>query len=160
MKKLKLWFLTGILFTVLACDNETPEAVPTIDLAAESITYELVSQDSKFTGMVSVKGVIKNVGGKFQSGQGQQYAALYQKPHGGQLKLLAKVDFQTLEVGESLQVSSTAAWNVTTEFQPDFMLRIEYDPDILIDGNKHNDDRNPANNSLTKSGYGINDLFE
>lgn len=159
MKKLTLWIFTGILLAFLACDNETNEPTPTIDLKAESISFTLISQTNKTTGTVSVNGVIKNVGDKFQSGANQQSAALYVKPLSGQSRLLTKVDFQTLEVGESLQLSATVPWNTTTEFQPDFILRIDYDPDIHLDENKHNDDKNPDNNSLTKSGYEINALF-
>lgn len=73
MRKLNIW-----IFTMLACDRETPEA-PNIDLATESVTFELVSQNDKFTGTVAMKGVIKNVDDKFRSGQGQQIAALYGK---------------------------------------------------------------------------------
>ena len=56
MRKLNIW-----IFTMLACDRETPEAAPNIDLATESVTFELVSQNDKFTGTVAMKGVIKNV---------------------------------------------------------------------------------------------------
>ena len=54
-------------------------------------------------------------------------------------------------------------WNSSSptegEFPPDYIVKISYDPDILIDGNPDNDDCNPGNNEVTRSGAGINTLL-
>lgn len=159
MKNLNLLLLTIIFFVAFSCDDETTEPTPNIDLSAESLTFELLTHDANFNGTVAIRGEIKNVGDDFQSGEGQQFAAIYEKPVGGTSKLLTKIDFTELETGESLHLSANIQWNAAIEFQPEFILQIVYDPDILIDNNLKNDDKNTANNSITKSGYEINELF-
>jgi len=166
MKFSKTLILILITFILLSCDNEDDSSTtePNIDLKADSITFS-VEPITQFTGDVTITGTITNIGDDFSSGVGQQNIRLYQKQLGAAEPgdLVASVSFQSLEAGESIQVSYTRFWNRSSpaegEFPPDYILLIDYDPDLLIDGNDNNDDSNTENDTLIKSGSAINDLF-
>ena len=51
------------------------------------------------------------------------------------------------------------AWDTAIEFQPSYRASILFDPDILLDSNKKNDDVNPKNNSAFTSYTAVNALF-
>lgn len=148
----------ALLCMLAACDREEADPVPDIDLEASSLAFEIISRNG-LEGRVAVRGKVRNNRDHFISGEGQQVAALYEQPIGGQAKLLTKVNFHLMEAGEIIDVATIINWDAAIEFPPDFILRIEYDPDILTDGNKQNDDRNSANNALIKSGSEISALF-
>lgn len=114
--------------------------------------------------MATITGTVKNIGTKdFSSSEGQQFIYLYEKPLGGTATPLLSLPFTNLAAGDSLFVTYTRNWDASSpvegEFPPDYILSIMYDPDITTDGNENNDDVNNDNNSLTKSGSTINDLF-
>jgi len=131
------------------------------DPAVEAIDMEIVSLTSRFEGQVRITGRMKNLGGPFDSGAGQQSLQLYEQYTGG---LVAHVDFEDLDLGETLEVSYVRHWNASSpsegEFPPKYMVVISYDPDIYMDGNERNDDCNSDNNVLERSGWDINDLFD
>lgn len=146
------------------CERAVPKFL--IDLAADSLDFKLVRRDCEFSGLVRITGVVKNVGkGNFDSGRGQQSAALYQDgPTGTASKTpVARVQFEDLAAGETVEVTYDRTWNASSpnegEFPPTYRLQILWDPDILIDGNDNNDDTNPSNDKITRSGSDINDMI-
>lgn len=64
-----------------------------------------------------------------------------------------------MESNEVIDVNTIINWDASLEFPPDFTLTLEYDPDLFVDGNPHNDDRNSFNNSVTKPGSEIHGMF-
>ena len=140
---------------LLSCDNDDPAV--TIDLQAEKIEFSVVPT-SEFAGVATITGTVKNIGSNYASGSNQQLVNLYENS-----TLVKSIPFQNLNAGESIQISYSRAWNSSSpaegEFPPDYRLEIAYDPDILIDGNPNNDDKNSSNNSKTESGRAINELF-
>ena len=71
----------------------------------------------------------------------------------------ATIEFESLSVGETLEIKFETDWDITNEFQPDFIVYIGFDPDLYLDGNPQNDEGEPSNNTLERSGYDINDMF-
>ena len=158
------------LTTLTSCDpsddvNDAPQT-PSIDLKAEHIIFS-VDPTSEFAGNATITGNIINIGDDFSSGTGQQTISLYERPLGiptTQLgNLVASLNFTTLAAGQKLEVSYTRPWNSSSpaegEFPPEYILVIDFDPDLHIDGNEHNDDSNSANNKIEVSGTLINDMF-
>lgn len=172
MKKVKgfsisIMCIVTMMVIVISCDkdkDEDPVMVPNVDLKAEGISYELApnGEDCQCSGLVRLTGRVKNIGkDNFSSSNGQQVIYLIKKPLGStQETILAEVRFNELAAGQELTVTTVIRWDVAIEFQPEFILRIAYDPDILIDGNLNNDDGVSNNNSFTLSGFDINQLFE
>ena len=162
-----LTFIFAAVFLISCDKDETPaEATePTIDLKAEAISFA-VNPSSQFAGTATITGSITNIGDDFQSDQNQQSILLYERilglPAPG--TQVAKLDFNSLAAGETLEVSFTRAWNASSpaegEFPPEYYLLISYDADLFNDGNPHNDDSNSENNELIESGMAINNLFE
>ncbi|MBP0903914.1 hypothetical protein ACFSKN_05565 [Mariniflexile gromovii] len=159
MKTMKLVLL--VLFVSLqSCDKD--DADPFVDLKAENTTYELVSKTTATTGIVRITGHIKNVGNTtYTSGSNQQLAQLLEHPLGTTTNnVVATSNISTsLNAGAEVSFSYTRNWDIAIEFQPEIILRISYDPDILIDGNSNNDDMDSSNNSFTLDGTAINYLF-
>lgn len=127
------------------------------DPAAYKIDFVLLQHTATFTGRVQITGVVKNVGSKeFKGGGGMAY--LYE----GSTLRRTKV-FSNLLPGATISLSYTRTWYAASpsegEFPPTYKLVILYDPDILKDGNKDNDDCTLNNNKLARSGSGINDLL-
>lgn len=133
------------------------------DPAAQSITFEVVTRTSTFRGLVRITGTVRNLGGDFDSNPGQQVVQLYEEPLGGRARLVATQPFVDLAAGGEVRVSFERAWDASSpaegEFPPNYLLVIDYDPDILTDGNANNDDCQTANNSLERSSSAINELF-
>ena len=162
MKKIKL--LPIMFFALfLSCDKDDETATEqTIDLAANDISYTLVSQSSPNTGVVRITGYVKNIGNaEFNSSNGQQVAQLLEKIPG--TTTFIEMAFEDLpnniEANEEVSFSYEREWDTTLEFQNEIILRIFYDPDIFIDGNPNNDDADSTNNSLSIFGNAINSLF-
>lgn len=161
-----LLLLLMVCTLVVSCDPSDDNPKPVIDLKAESITFSVVKTTS-FVGVATIKGTIKNIGDAFVSGDNQQGIILYERalgtPSGQSGVVVAKKSFNSLDVGETLEVTYSRTWNVGSpaegEFPPEYILVIGYDPDLYIDGNEHNDDINHENDRLTVSGNGINILF-
>ncbi len=127
------------------------------DPAAYQIKFDLLEHTATFTGRVRITGIVKNVGKKeFKGGGGMAY--LYE----GSTLRKTKV-FSTLAPGATMSLSFDRTWYASStsegEFPPIYKLMILYDPDILMDSNKDNDDCNINNNKLTRSGAAINEML-
>lgn len=129
------------------------------DLSATSIDFSIVSKTSQFEGTVRITGVIKNVGNKaYTSSPHQQSIMLYEGT-----QMVAQKPFQNLAVGQQETITFERKWNASSpsegEFPPEYKLTISFDPDITLDSNPDNDECNSANNRKSRSGAGINRLF-
>ncbi len=159
---------TTTLFVSCDPNDESPivDEVPSIDLAAESITFT-IDKDTDFVGTATITGTIKNVGDYFSSGTGQQTIYLFERSLGTPTtqrgNLVATRSFTELASNGTLEISYSRQWNSSSpaegEFAPEYILDISYDPDIFIDDNKNNDDTNHDNNNIMESGMEINNLF-
>jgi hypothetical protein len=133
------------------------------DLSAERITFRIVRRTAPFRGTVEIQGTVKNLGGHFVSGAKQQEVQLYEEVPGGRGRIVARLPFSQLRAGEELTIRYQRAWDASSpaegEFPPTYRLVIAFDPDVLIDGNPRNDDRNSRNNTRSESGIGINSMF-
>ncbi|MAQ75146.1 MAG: hypothetical protein CL613_02290 [Aquimarina sp.] len=165
MKTLKLVVLASIAIIAISCEDDDPIRVLDIDLQATAINFS-IEKETDFAGTATITGIVTNIGSEnFVSATNQQRILLYERPFGSSSagSLIGEVNFTSLNAGEQLTVSYTRNWNSSSpdegEFPPNYVLQITYDPDIAIDGNENNDDKNSANNSLTESGTAINDLF-
>jgi hypothetical protein len=128
---------------------------PEIDLAADAVNYRLVSKTNPSNGTIEIEGVIKNVGTRtFTAGANQAFAQLFEYN-----TLLAKVPITSLAAGAVVRVKKQQSWRTGLEFPPSYRVSVVYDPDILLDSNTANDDRNALNNSGTRVGSGIDQLF-
>ena len=155
------FFLAITLLTILSsCQDNDP--APVIDIQALTITYSLVSTSTPTTGTVELTGVIKNIGNAdYSSTAGQQILSLIQRPAGTTTEtVLETKDFLLVQKGAELTIITQIPWDVAHEFQPDLILRVSYDPDLLEDGNTANDDKNSENNEYILAGNLVNDLFE
>ncbi|GEM_PF-996191 len=161
--------ILGILFisTIFTgCTNPDADIDPQIDLAASSIEFSVVKTDD-FKGVATIKGIVKNVGDNFSSGDGQQTIYLYERSLGTPSTqpgtIVAQKAFTTLSAGQTLEVSFSRNWNSGSpaegEFPPEYILLISYDPDLYIDSNLNNDDTDHGNDEILVSGSEINALF-
>ena len=161
MKKLIFYNLLLAGFIIAGCDDKDEEPTPelNIDLAAHALEFEL-EKTQEFTGMVTITGIIKNIGDDFRSREGQQAVQLLENPAGsGKSIMLDTKAFSDLDAGETLEVSFQREWYAGMEFPPSFIVRISYDPDIYLDGNEQNDDSNNSNNAMERSGQEISEMF-
>src|SRR5690606_31700745 len=102
----------------------------------------------------------KNIGDDYRSSEGQQEVLLLERPSGPTKNIvLERKEFVNLDKGETIEVSFTREWYAGMEFPPSFIVRIGYEPDIYLDGNKQNDDSNNGNNAIERSGQEISDMF-
>jgi len=125
--------------------------VSLIDPAVTKIVFTTIKQT---TGdKLRVSGMVKNIGGKdFESGQNQQIIQLWEIITPSNRRMLKQVPFVRLAAGQEIKIEyDLPALKPGNEFPPDYQVLIVYDPDILIDANKNNDDARDANNSLTKN---------
>ena len=134
-----------------------PDGSP--NLAVVRIDYELIETTSPTSGTVRVTGVITNAGtSAYHSGAGQQSIQLYE---GSDLQQapVAQTDFEDLAPGATLTVTYETEWRTSTEFIPDaFVLLINLDPDLHLDGNEANDECPVTDNILSRPGSEVNDL--
>ncbi|MEN9253393.1 MAG: hypothetical protein Q6K26_00745 [Gloeomargarita sp. SZTDM-1c_bins_89] len=134
------------------------------DPAVQAINFKLLNRTSRFRGQVQIIGVVRNQGSApYQSAPNQQIVALYEQVPGSPARLVAQQPFLNLAPGEQVQVIFERDWNSSSpaegEFPPTYLVTINYDPDIYIDGNPGNDDCRTTNNRLERSGAAINTLF-
>jgi hypothetical protein len=151
-----------VLSALSSCNKGEEPDTPIIDLEASTIDYELDALGGcQCTGTVRLTGKVKNIGNtNFSSGPKQQFIQLIQKPLGTSTETVIKHhEFSTLAADAEIEVTIVIPWDVAIEFQPEYILRISYDPDIYIDGNSNNDDTNSTNNTFTLSGFDINGVF-
>jgi len=129
------------------------------NLAVVSIDYEIISTTSSTSGTVRVTGVITNSGTTaYDSGAGQQSIQLYE---GSNLLQdpVAQTDFEDLAPGATLTVTYETEWSTSSEFIPDYyVLLINLDPDLHLDGNEANDECPVTDNLMSRPGSEINDL--
>ena len=147
----------------LTCEALSCERPACPDPSARPIRFEIVDPTGPFSARIRVTGIVENEGGPYVSGRGQQRAVLEEVPLGGRPTLLRETDFTSLAPGESIALSYERPWDASSpaegEFPPSYRLRIEYEPDIAIDGESRNDDCDPYDNSSERSGSDINDLI-
>lgn len=134
-----------------------PRVKPTIppvvkecrDPAAESLTFVILSHDAahRTRGRIRLTGVVRNLGNAaFESNPNQAVARLSTVPTVGAPQVLRFQNIARLNPGASIQLSVDTAWDTAQEFAPKFVLSLDYDPDIGMDGNPKNDDCNMLNN--------------
>ena len=130
------------------------------DPAADRIEFSIINKTSQYQGRVRITGVVKNLGGAYESGPNQQSAYLID----GTYTIVATKAFQNLAHGEEVAVIYERDWDASSpgegEFPPTYKLVIAYDPDINTDGNTKNDDCNTSNNVKTRSGSDMNTMFK
>lgn len=161
MKKMIFYNLLLAAMVMAGCDDseEEPTRELNIDLAVHSLEFE-IEKTQEFVGIVTITGIIKNIGDDFRSSEGQQAVHLLEKPAGsGKSIMLDMLEFTDLDAGETLEVSFQREWYAGMEFPPSFIVRLSYDPDIYIDGNEQNDDSNTDNNAIERSGQEISEMF-
>lgn len=127
------------------------------DPAAYEIKFEIIEHTATFTGRVRITGIVKNIGSMaFSGGGGMAY--LYENK-----TLRATKLFGYIASRAAISLNYVRSWYASSpnegEFPPMYKLLIQYDSDILKDGNKNNDDCKVNNNKKEKSGSGINDFF-
>jgi hypothetical protein len=127
------------------------------DPAAQRID---ISRASTANRRVTITGVMRNLGGGYETRPNQQQITLYETragvPGG---RVVASAPFGNLTPGQEVRVNYSVIWNSGQEFPPSYKLMISYDPDILIDANTRNDDCRNNNNEVTRNGEDINRLF-
>ena len=134
-----------------------PEGSP--NLAVVRIDFELIETTSPGLGTVRVTGVITNSGtSTYDSGAGQQSIQLYEGSN-LQQEPVAQTDFEDLAAGGTLTVTYETEWSTSSEFNPDYyVLLINLDPDLHLDGNEANDECPATDNVLSRDASEINDL--
>lgn len=129
------------------------------DPAVWSIGARIIRRDSATAGRLRIVAEIRNLGGYYISGSGQQLVTLTEHLPGGDA-VVAQQDFTRLVTGGNLSLSIEKEWSTTTDPPSDYILSIGYDPAITADGNPSNDDCHLLNNSRTLSGDDIHALFD
>ncbi|WP_188606875.1 hypothetical protein [Aquaticitalea lipolytica] len=159
MRTIKIFSIVILSFFLSSCDKD--DDPQTIDLEATTIDYELVVTTSPTTGEVRLTAIVTNIGNSnFNSSSGQQFIQLSRRELGSTAETVLETNnFTVLNRGDEITLVVVINWNTAIEFQPEFILRISYDPDILLDDNPNNDDTNSTNNSFVLSGFDINGLF-
>lgn len=161
MKSLKILFTVFVAIFLFSCDKDDDKVTPIIDLEARTIDYELVTTPTSTTGEVRLTGRVTNIENtNFSSDSRQQFIQLSRRPLGSTTEtVLEQNDFTAIAHGDEITLVVVINWDIANEFQPEFVLRISYDPDILTDGNTNNDDSNSSNDVFVLSGFDINSLF-
>lgn len=129
-------------------------AVRCPDPAADRIDTRILTRQGQTQGQVEIVGVVRNLGGAYESSPNQQLVLLYENA-----SVIARQPFQNLASGGEVRVRVVRNWLSSTEFPPDYRLVVQYGPDIRIDNNPKNDDCQPANNTRQLGGRAINALF-
>lgn len=132
------------------------------DLAVVDIKFSIVQRYSTFRGKVRISGVVKNIGkADYISRPGSQMIVL---DAGDAAHPLKTVPFTNLKMGQSITISYETDWDSASpnegEFPPTFRVYLSFDPDISMDSLKTNDDCNPSNNHMSKSGVDINKMLK
>lgn len=118
------------------------KAASGVDLSVISAKAVLISTSDKIHGSVKIEGQVKNTGvNNYVSKPGQQEVVIMEGN-----KVVARKAFQNLSKGAVIKISYTTKWNIANEFNPDYTVQINFDPDLYVDGNTKNDDKVSTNN--------------
>lgn len=129
------------------------------DLAAD-IKCELISKRNNFNGKVKITGTVKNIGKKaWRCSATQAKVLLEEKAPGARPRVLKSKALTVLNINQTITLEYSLDWSTSTEFPPDYTIRIDLDPDILMDENPENDDCNSENNYKELKATEINSLF-
>ena len=110
-------------------------------------------------GKTNVRVSVKNVGrAHWRSAPNQQVVMAYIN---GKSYVVSR-NIKSLDASKTRKfvVEVPSQWAVGLEFVPDVDVRIVFDPDIRLDGNRANDDANPANNRRVLSGTQANAMVD
>lgn len=132
------------------------------DLSVSQIDFTLLNRRSAVAGQVQILGRVENLGGPYRSNPGQQRALLYEVSPGGGRQLVASADFDSLMAPNTIELTYTRDWQAAAAeggSPPSYELILSFDPRLDQDGNPSNDDSNPRNHQLMRSGSEINALF-
>jgi hypothetical protein len=130
--------------------NKANTLLAGIDPAVTSITFATVKLSNgdklKITGTVTNKG-----NSDYESGDNQQMIQLWEIRSPGDRQMLRQILFSRLNSGQELKITHEVPYpKKGKEAIPEYQVVIVYDPDILSDANKKNDDSNSSNNTMTK----------
>jgi hypothetical protein len=129
----------------------TSENLKFADPAVTNISFRVIKQN---TGdRLQIKVEVKNIGLRnYESGANQQNIQLWEEYSATKRTLVKTYPFQNLNSGASISfMYERSAFKASDEFPPQYRAIIVYDPDILMDNNKNNDDPNSKNNELSKN---------
>lgn len=130
------------------------------DMAAV-LRVKVIRRSNSYAGTVLIEAFAQNKGLITYSGKANQaMIVLYEIRPGVKPKIVGTAPFYHVPPdGTSRRVHIYRNWSVSNEFPASYEARIVYDPDILIDGNRFNDDCNSTNNVRRMRGSAINGLF-
>lgn len=166
-----LVFVTIALVALSAVAGPPTKPVASSDLEVNRIEFTIARSKGRpaSQGTVTVTAVVRNAGtGPFVSRNSQQFVTVSEVPLGGSRETVRRTCYfggadmaatVTLNPGQEVRCSFSRPWDTAVEFPPGFMGSIVYDPDIALDSNPRNDDRNMRNNTKQEPGSRINDLF-
>jgi hypothetical protein len=136
--------LVSAQWAVYAADQN----IPSCDLGAEMINYEIVKQIDPGTVRVKITGKVKNLGAKdFHAGKNQTIAQLSEgsRTPDNTFTVVVEKEILSLPVGEFFILEYERDWEIADlekfDGQPYYRLEIKYSPNILQDDNPDNDDR-------------------
>ncbi len=132
---------------------EQIKAASGVDLAVITANAILISTPDKIHGKVRIDGEVKNIGlNNYVSKAGQQELVIMEGD-----KVVARKAFQNLSKGAVVKISyEINKWNTANEFNPDYTVQINFDPDLYTDSNRNNDDKVSANNKKKLPAVQIN----
>ena len=167
MKSTMIAICPIILLFFFGCssDDGVNSENSSIDFAVQTITYKM-DPISNTTGMLTIKGSIINVSDDFISNDKHQTIYLFERnaglPSNNNGELVGQLDFSQLKSGETVSVEFERMWDTSLypvgSMCPEYRLVIAKMDDFYGLGIK-NIDSNPNNNTLDKSGMGINILL-
>ncbi len=116
-----------------------------------------VRQNRDHTYNFVIQGQVKNIGGAdYVSRRNQQSLYLHTL---GSPRRITEWHFSRMNRGQVMNVHVPVRHATGGEFTPSYELALDFDPDILIDGNPANDDCNIRNNQATLSNTTLNHAF-
>lgn len=116
-----------------------------------------VHQNANRTYNFTIRGQLKNVGNAdYVSRRNQQVLFLHEV---GKARHITDWRFSRLNRGQVMNVHVPVRNHPGGEFVPAYELALSFDPDIYIDSNPANDDRNRRNNQATVSSRTLSGAF-
>jgi len=159
MKK-TMKIISGRNFLIIAA--LTSLLVPGISVAASGpdlrvgIRVDHVSRNTNGTYNFTIHSSVKNIGTtKYISRPNQQSLYLYE----GRSRLVKRWGFSRVNRGQTLNFSQSFRNRPGGEFVPSYKAQLVFDPDIYMDGNRANDDKNRRNNQATLRSNTLSSAF-